>query len=333
MRSMRLRGTAIPLIERAYSGLGSPRQDWLDGLRQEAERLFDGVAPSAQAFQIDLGPDRVPRVVGISSDEPYRSAFLTMHRIAPRAVIDQLYLRGPVSSVAGALPRRMGALHRVMAATGVPDVIGAVGLDPSGRGVGISWLRDRAGVSLPREVRHTLARVAAHVASAARLRERGGTVDGEDAVLAADGRVLHAERDARDAAPRAALREAALRIERARTRRAASDPDEAASMWHALVDARWSLVERFESDGRRYLIAQRNDPTTRALRALTERERKVVALTALGHPLKIAAYELGLSESTVSLTLRRAMDKMGVTTRAALIELHGAIVRSPADDG
>jgi DNA-binding NarL/FixJ family response regulator len=146
-------------------------------------------------------------------------------------------------------------------------------------------------------------------------------------VLAPDGKLLHAEREARDDAPRDALREAAVRIDRARTRRAASDPDEAASLWRALVDARWSLVERFESDGRRFLVARRNDPTSRASKALTERERKVVALTALGHPLKVAAYELGLSESTVSLTLRTAMEKMGVPTRAALVELHGAIVR------
>lgn len=332
---MRLRGSPIPLIERAYAGLDLPRDEWLDSLREEAERLFDGVAGSAQAFQIRIGGEHEIETLGLAAAEPYRSAFLTMHRLAPTGIIERLYLRGPVATVGNVLPRRASTLRGVMKATGVPDVVGTVGLDPSGRGVGLSWLRLRAEASLSRQVRHTLTRIAAHVASAARLRERG-TGALEDAVLAPDGRVVDAQRDARDAETRDALRAAAQRIDRARMRRAASEPSEAAEAWRALVDARWSLVERFESDGRRFLVARRNDPTTRALRALTERERKVVALTALGHPLKVAAYELGLSVSTVSLTLRQAMDKMGVPTRAALVELHGAVIRASdesAEDG
>jgi hypothetical protein len=39
--------------------------------------------------------------------------------------------------------------------------------------------------------------------------------------------------------------------------------------------SRWSLVEAFESDGRRYLVARKNDPKVDYPRALSERERQV----------------------------------------------------------
>jgi len=76
-------------------------------------------------------------------------------------------------------------------------------------------------------------------------------------------------------------------------------------------------------------VARRNDPAHRALHALTERERKIVALLALGRAQKYVAYELGLSETAVSLGLRRAMEKLGVKTRAQLVALHGPVVARP----
>jgi DNA-binding NarL/FixJ family response regulator len=92
------------------------------------------------------------------------------------------------------------------------------------------------------------------------------------------------------------------------------------------VAGRWSLVERFDSDGRRLFVARRNDPTMRRLRALGDNERKVVALLALGHSIKLCAYELGLGQSTVSELASAGMRKLGVRSRLELVELHGAIV-------
>jgi len=323
---MKLRSSAVPLIEQAYAGLALPRDAWLASLKVESEKLFDGVLDSAQAFQFEVDVHGKQRTIGLAADEPYATAFRTMHALAPRAVLSKLYLRGPVSTVSAVLSLASSSkLKRIMTSTGVPDIVGAIGLDPGGGGVALSWLR-RAPGPMRRDVRQTLLRVAAHVASAGRLRERSTShVDG-DAVIAADGRVVHAERDARDAHQRSALREAALRLDRARMRRRAGDLVDPAAMWTALVEGRWTLVERFDSDGRRVLIARRNDPTTRADLALTERERKVVALIAAGHPLKLAAYELGLGTSTVCETLQRAMTKMGVSSRAALVEMHGAVI-------
>jgi DNA-binding NarL/FixJ family response regulator len=81
-------------------------------------------------------------------------------------------------------------------------------------------------------------------------------------------------------------------------------------VWRGLVAGRWSLVEQVDTDGRRYLIAHRNDPTTPDLRALTSRERQVVGYADLGHSNKLIAYELGLSPSTVGVQLKRGRAKL-----------------------
>ena len=53
------------------------------------------------------------------------------------------------------------------------------------------------------------------------------------------------QRPATDRGSRENLREAVLRIERARTHAGRSEPDAALDNWEALVDGRWSLVDRF----------------------------------------------------------------------------------------
>jgi DNA-binding CsgD family transcriptional regulator len=149
-----------------------------------------------------------------------------------------------------------------------------------------------------------------------------------EAVVTPDGAMLHAQGVAREAPAQSALRQAARRIDKARCREAQDPGEDPLALWRGLVDGRWSLVERFESDGRRVLVAQRNEPPARALRALDERERKLIALLAVGHSLKLCAYELGQPESTTSKMARCAMRKLGVLSRDELVEIHGAIVRT-----
>jgi DNA-binding NarL/FixJ family response regulator len=116
------------------------------------------------------------------------------------------------------------------------------------------------------------------------------------------------------------LRRAARAIDRARTK-SRSDEDAALDAWQGLVAGRWSLVDRFDSDGRRYLVARRNDPDVPDPRALTRRERQVLAYAALGHPLKLVAYSLGLSVSTIALHRARAMRKLGLRSQAEVVRL------------
>ncbi len=66
---------------------------------------------------------------------------------------------------------------------------------------------------------------------------------------------MHAEGAAKHRDARAFLRHAALATERARGALRNADPDQALQLWRGLVDGRWSLIEQFSSDGRRFLVA------------------------------------------------------------------------------
>src|SRR5690606_500357 len=151
----------------------------------------------------------------------------------------------------------------------------------------------------------------------------------EEAVLDRHGKVVHAEGEARETRALDALRERARHIDRARSAEGRRDPEAALRVWQGLVNGRWSLVDKFDSDGRRYLIARRNEPGegVAALRPLSRRERQILAYAALGYANKHIAYTLGLAPSTVSSHLRSAMRRVGASTRAALADLWAPAVQ------
>jgi DNA-binding NarL/FixJ family response regulator len=190
-------------------------------------------------------------------------------------------------------------------------MVRAVNPDRSGCTIGVLT---RAETPLARSTVTRWKRLSAHLAAGLRLRARLSaptkpSADGE-AVLRPDGRVEHATGDAKATAARDALKAGARAVDRARGALRRRDADEAVEVWRGLVAGRWSLIDRFESDGRRYLVAHRNAPDVPDPRALTERERQVLGYADLGHPNKLIAYHLGLSPSTVGVLLVRARLKV-----------------------
>ena len=135
------------------------------------------------------------------------------------------------------------------------------------------------------------------------------------------GRIEHAEEPAKSPEARDALRLAALSQESARGRLRRRSPDEAVKEWKGLVAARWTLREQFDHDGKRYLVAERNDSPVNWIDELSDREQQVVAFASLGHWNKLIAYDLGIADSTVRVLLTRAAAKAGVHTRRELVEL------------
>ena len=167
--------------------------------------------------------------------------------------------------------------------------------------------------------------IAAHVSAAFRIRRHFGSATGAtpesflpEAILRPDGRLEHAAPPAQGGAGRrAALRRAVLALDRARGPLRHRDPEQALSLWRALVAGRWSLVDDFDSDGRRFVVAHRNDAKVSDLRGLTSRERQIAGYEALGHSNKVIAYQLGLSVGTVGEHLVCAREKLRVLDRAA----------------
>ncbi len=184
-----------------------------------------------------------------------------------------------------------------LAAFGWRDAFMIGGMDPSGHGVYLG-------------LRRRLAEVGAR------------PPENADAILTPGGSVDQAQGEAEPKQARAALRHAVLDVERARRDLRQSSPDRAVDVWKGLVSGRWTLVDHFQSDGKRYVLARRNDVAIDGFAALTERERQVVGYAALGHSNKLIAYEMGISSSTVGVLLHRAARKLGASDRIELIRMY-----------
>ena len=203
---------------------------------------------------------------------------------------------------------------------GVQDCIGINGLNPGSVGV---WLA--ALLASPRRLSRTeavrYARMARHLAAASRLRASRASArepPSPEAVLDPKGRLVHAEGDAKPATAREALRAAVVAFDKARGPLRRRAPDDAVLSWRVLVQSRWSLLDQFESDGRRFVVAQVNPLTTTSPTALTPRERQVLTYLGLGYSTKVIAYELGISDTTVRVLLSHAASKLGLGSRSEL---------------
>lgn len=90
--------------------------------------------------------------------------------------------------------------------------------------------------------------------------------------------------------------------------------------WDELMSGRWRIVELFDVDGRRHVVARRRSGTT-LLGPLSALERTVLHRRAQGEGLKVIAMDLGISIATVSRRLRAGMEKLGLGTPADLPRL------------
>jgi DNA-binding CsgD family transcriptional regulator len=211
-------------------------------------------------------------------------------------------------------------LDRLYAHHGIQDILGINAVDPSGLGFQINVMQPQTCRLTP-AAKAKWSRVAAHIAAGHRLRQQlGGAPETvPEAILEPNGRLVHAEGAAKSKAAHEQLSHAVRTRERAHGKLGRIDPDLAVAEWKGLVAARWTLVDQFESDGRRYLLARRNDPEIFGLDSLTERERCAVGYAALGHTNKLIAYEMGIAASTVAVLLSRAARRLGARSRAELI--------------
>jgi len=216
---------------------------------------------------------------------------------------------------------------------GINDAMWITAAEPTGWGCGLHAGKPRVGWAAPKTVQRW-SRVASHLAAALRLRHRmssGSTraaVEGKgSAIYTPDGRLAHVEPSTCDGESVQALRRAVLTVERARRTRRRRSIDGALADWQALVNGRWSLLDHFESDGKRFIVARENEPCMDAPTLLSERERQVVAFAALGHDNKAIAYDLGIAQSTVRVLMSRAAAKLGVRRRSEIIDRFRDVMR------
>lgn len=314
-------GGLVDIVEAAYAP-AETEQAWVDHIAALALPVLDeGLGLSAFTFDASAGQLRVlamaapglpeefrPRVAAESTPQPFVPQFF---RPSPPALL--------LSECVGVNCEMRKLVEGSHAPVGIRDVIGIRGSDPSLRGCLLAVaLPERR--SLPPRRRAQLAKLAAHLASGWRLRltqEAETRLDAADAVFDQRGKLEHLG-DGLDARGDGTKLAAAVERYRAAHRARRLDPEAALDLWRALAAGRWSIVSTTDSDGKRFLLARRNAPRVRDLKALTREESMAAAYAALGHSGKLISYELGLAPSSVSALLKGAMRKLGVKSVAEL---------------
>lgn len=334
----------IDVLEAAYE-VGRTREAWLRGVLDHAAAIMPRNV-GVTGYFVDTARVAALDCVLTAGNARFRGEdVMGVMMRQPPDMVRQLYVDQRVASMMSVAVRRSGVREAAEGffASLVPpifpdpirDFLGVLAFDAEGRGVVLSAACGHT-TTLDRTTRRHWTLLGVHIAAAARLRRaleaRPST---PVAILRPDGRLEHAEGDATSKTAREALGTRAIAIDRARGRMRRSDPDAAIEMWRGLVSGRWSLVDRIDSDGRRFVVAHVNEPVPARMLSLTLRERQVVGHLLLGHSSKLTAYALGITPPAVSSALKSALLKLGVGSVATLVHRLGEVSRAaqPLDQG
>ncbi len=314
----------VGVIESAYSREGDTESQWLARVASVIRANLTAPGEPLLAWTYQVRPDSYIDLRSIA-EEPvgFASRFFPVDFSDDgQAALAQFYLGAGLnagSRLVKPFPKTSSMFayyERTLLSHGFVDMLTLNSIDAAGRGCMVGF-PVKSVARLEASTIARWARVSVHVAAGLRLYQKLSALKAPlektataDAVLTPGGRVEHVNGVATSRTARESLKAGAKAIERARGPLRRRDPHEAIEVWRGLVAGLWSLVDHFDSDGRRYLVAHRNDPTTLDPRALTERERQVLAYAELGQSNKLIAYQLGLSQSTVGVHLGRARAKM-----------------------
>jgi len=312
----------IRMVEEGYR-LELDEAVWLRRLTEVAPfAALDGVL--GYVFELVPGSLALGTVVQTGGELDLLRFTQQINEDNDKDALDVLYrsgmVTGTMSETVFLVRPEQAVRYRELTGGRIHDAIGVVARDGRGAGLVLTECLREARRSTARE-RARWERAAAHLGAGLRLRRRLSSLDLDDpnveAILDSEGRVQEARGVARPTAARDVLRAAARAVDRARgdTR---TDPEEALELWRALVDGRWSLVDHYESDGKRWVVARRNDVADGDPRGLTPREQEVAELVGLGESNKAIAYRLDVSPSAVSLSVRGAIDRLGLSGRSEL---------------
>lgn len=339
------KSAVIDLVEAAY-GLPANESAWLERVLEAALPVMgDAVFASGIIYSRPDGAGRA-RV------ETWRHVGALGHmecaarEYANKASrdVECVWLRaGTANTLSQISPGSRRLCESFAAETGIAaDALLLNALEPDGRGACVA-------VFLPVETRLTRCarerwrKLGAHLNAGHRLWRAIASMDGDCTPLPCGAeavvdpstfRVIDALGCSEDSSLLEKLRDSARQIDRARGQLRKTDPDEALDTWWALVRGRWTMLDWFDSDGRRFVLGIPNAPELGDPRGLTEREHQVATYAARGESGKMIGYRLGISKATVSTALDGAMHKLHVKTKPQLAEkMRGFAreLRDPAD--
>jgi DNA-binding CsgD family transcriptional regulator/ElaB/YqjD/DUF883 family membrane-anchored ribosome-binding protein len=315
----------ISLVEASYQ-LELDQKSWLDRLATHAASLIKDEGTGVSAHIFHLSATQYRQVAWAGDGLQWQDWLMRVStKIAPSGAIDLILRSGiPMGTMSELLFPALPITKRLYNQITLGSLGDAFGVSAhTGTGMGVALAKGMKSPRAPsRGERHCWARAAAHMAAGLRLRHVFGDLqlDAEtvEAVLTPAGEVADARASAQPTNARAALREGVRRIDRARTRAVREDTESALNLWEGLVDGRWSLVDYFDTDRRRYVVAVKNDPDMRDPRGLTMRERQIAEFFGMGRQSKEIGYILGLTPSSIGNTLTHAQHKLGLKSKAEL---------------
>ena len=320
-------GAALAAVRIGYD-LSLDDDAWLSAVCTTAAPIVDqGLSVSISEFVIDADHNtRIVRYLQEGGDEDFTRIAAEFQRFLPPSWVESVYMspgyQGRAFAAASVLTEAEITVAKAFLQehSEIADIFGAAASWDCGRGLSfaapMAQAKDLSPVRLA-SMRHLLA----HLRCAIRLRSRLSEAQDDAIIDARLGRVVHAEGAASSASARDSLRAQAKAIDRATSSKGRGDPGASLQAWKGLVDGTWTLVDRFDSDGRHYVIAKRNAPRDVAVAKLTPRERQTAILAASGASDKFIGYELGLSASTVATHLQRARAKLGCGSRVELCRI------------
>lgn len=342
-----MRRDPIAVVEACYD-LRSSEEDWLRGIATALQPLTRTQKHGLIAYHVSLGADhgvciqnpvQVGGAVDVASRIREMGDLLERLHAGQASALEKLQakiyqrvvragLRAPVDHMLMTEFDKIGPdWMYTLGVAGVRDHFALINhhIDGLGATLFVGGLSERDGLTPAARCMHHM--LGAHIKAGLRLRRR---TKGEPlairppeggAVLDASGGVVHAEGEAAVGEVPGELVNAAREIDRARTQQGRDEV--ALEVWQGLAQGRWSLVERFDTDGQRFILAHRNEENVRDPRGLSRMESRVVGLAVRGYSNKLIAYHLGVSESTAGSHLNRAMAKLGISSRVELVKLLG----------
>ncbi len=321
---------AVDIVEAAYR-LDGDEASWLAAIVEHASADLD-TGIGVYAFTGDEAVPNFassPTFVQRSLPPEIAARLAELNAGAPNAILDLLRARlvtcGGLEQVLGVDSPVVTQFRGVMASAGVVDGFCLFAQDGEGGSLTLSSLA-RAPVAPSARVRGLWQRVGLHVVAGLRLRRKlAARATRRAALLSSSGTLEDADPEvANDASARRALAEAVRAMDEARRRAVRESPERALGLWRGLVAGRWSLVDHWEREGRRYVAAYPNRPGMRDPRAFSPTQQAVLRTLALGATTKEASYALGLSEKTVTGCVTQIMRRLRVRSRVELASMLAA---------
>ena len=289
--------TAIEVVESAYR-LDRDDHEWLAHIANAAAPELDrGAGVIAYVANAQTMVSREAAGVGVAQD--LDTAMRQLNDSAPAEVLADLR----------AAPRGFYSIHREyrgyrflidywaaeLTPRGIADAIGVC--SPAGPETVMMFAPCRQVENVPPRVKAMWSQIGIHIAAGYRLRRWLRSSDVErlaEAIVGVDGDVKHAIGGAEALGARSALRDAVRAIERARGPLRGEDPAAALDLWAGLVQGRWSLVDYWDHDGRRFFAAHPNAPGVLDPRRLRK----------LGLESRAALYRIAIDQGgVIELTL------------------------------